>query len=90
MRPELWRQAEELFHAALDRSPETRRAFLDHACGQDTELREQVRKLPARDFRSCPAGAETPLVTCADQEGRSARYRSFPASGRTRSACRRE
>src|SRR5215469_9417296 len=42
MRPELWRRAEKLFHAALEQSPETRRAFLDSACGQDTELRRQV------------------------------------------------
>jgi len=42
MRPELWRRAEELFHAALMQSPEARRAFLDNACGQDAELRRQV------------------------------------------------
>ena len=42
MEPELWRQAEELFHAALEQSPVDRRAFLDSACGQDTELRRHV------------------------------------------------
>src|SRR5215469_14869030 len=42
MMPELWRRAEELFHAALEKSPEDRRAFLDSACGQDTELRRHV------------------------------------------------
>src|SRR5262245_14988186 len=42
MKPELWRQAEELFHAALERSAEDRQAFLDRACGQDAELRRQV------------------------------------------------
>jgi serine/threonine protein kinase len=45
MRPELWRQAEELFHAVLELSPEARGAFLDGACGQDTELRRQVELL---------------------------------------------
>ena len=45
MMPELWRRAEELFHAALEKSPEDRRAFLDGACGQDTELRLQVEIL---------------------------------------------
>jgi serine/threonine protein kinase len=45
MRPELWRVAEDLFHAALQQSPEHRRAFLDNACGQDTELRSQVKLL---------------------------------------------
>jgi serine/threonine protein kinase len=42
MRPELWYRAEELFHAALEHSPEARRGFLDRACGCDTELRRQV------------------------------------------------
>src|ERR1051325_11333801 len=42
MKPELWHRAEELFHAALEQSPEARRTFLDGTCGQDTELRELV------------------------------------------------
>jgi serine/threonine protein kinase/Tol biopolymer transport system component len=42
MRTELWRRAEEVFHAALEQPPEARRAFLDGACGQDPELRRQV------------------------------------------------
>jgi serine/threonine protein kinase len=42
MKPELWRRAEELFHAALEQLPVDRRAFLDSACGQDTELRRHV------------------------------------------------
>src|SRR5215470_1813102 len=45
MRPELWRQAEELFHAAMEHSAEERRAFLDSACGPETELRRQVELL---------------------------------------------
>jgi serine/threonine protein kinase len=42
MSPEVWRRAEELFHAPLEQQPDVRRAFLDSACGQDTELRRQV------------------------------------------------
>jgi serine/threonine protein kinase/Tol biopolymer transport system component len=42
MKRDIWRQAEELFHAALEQSPQDRQAFLDRACGQDTELRQQV------------------------------------------------
>ncbi|HEY1240126.1 MAG TPA: protein kinase, partial [Bryobacteraceae bacterium] len=42
MNPELWRKAEELFHAALEQLPENRQAFLDSACGQDAELRRHV------------------------------------------------
>jgi serine/threonine protein kinase len=45
MKQDLWRKAEELFHAVLERSPEERSAFLDSACGQDTELRRQVELL---------------------------------------------
>ena len=49
MKQELWRRAEDLFHAALERSPEARRAFLDEACGEDTELRRQVEMLVSKD-----------------------------------------
>jgi eukaryotic-like serine/threonine-protein kinase len=49
MKKDLWRRAEELFHAALERSPETRRAFLDEACGEDAELRRQVEMLVSKD-----------------------------------------
>jgi serine/threonine protein kinase/Tol biopolymer transport system component len=41
----MWRRAEELFHAALERPQETRRAFLDSACGSDGELRREVDRL---------------------------------------------
>jgi serine/threonine protein kinase/Tol biopolymer transport system component len=42
MGSELWRRAEELFHAVLEQSPEARQVFLDSACGKDAELRRQV------------------------------------------------
>src|SRR5678816_1237689 len=45
MRPDIWRHAEELFHAALEQSPKERTAFLDNACGQNTELRRHVELL---------------------------------------------
>jgi Tol biopolymer transport system component len=48
MKQELWRRAEELFHAALERPPEARRAFLDEAC-EDNELRRQVEVLISKD-----------------------------------------
>ena len=44
-----WRQVEELFHAALERAPEERQAFLGQACGVDTELRLQVEHLISID-----------------------------------------
>jgi serine/threonine-protein kinase len=47
-----WQRAEELFHAALERSPEARRTFLDEACGENTELRGQVERLISADNRA--------------------------------------
>ena len=49
MKKDLWQRAEELFHTALGHSPEGRRAFLDKACGEDTELRRQVETLLSQD-----------------------------------------
>ena len=49
MKQELWRRAEDLFHAALERPPGDRRAFLDEACADDPELRRQVDVLISKD-----------------------------------------
>jgi len=43
-----WRRVEGLFHAALERGPEARQAFLDVACGAETDLRRQVERLLAK------------------------------------------
>jgi eukaryotic-like serine/threonine-protein kinase len=40
-----WRRVEGLFHAALERAPEARQAFLDVSCGGDTGLGRQVELL---------------------------------------------
>jgi len=45
MKPERWKQVERLYHAALDRAPGERAAFLDEACAQDSGLRCQVEEL---------------------------------------------
>src|SRR5579864_227548 len=45
MNPERWRKVEELFHAALERAPEVRPAYLDGACSADADLRRQVELL---------------------------------------------
>jgi Tol biopolymer transport system component len=60
MNPERWRKVEEFFHAALERAPEARPAFLDGACGGDTDLRRQVELLlsqaeQAESFLEIPA-----------------------------------
>lgn len=46
MSPQRWREIEELYHAALDRDPPARAAFLERA---DPELRREVESLLARD-----------------------------------------
>ena len=48
MTPERWLQVEELFHSALERSPEERQAFLLERCGADAGLRRDVELLLAR------------------------------------------
>ena len=42
-----WKKIEELYHAALERDPAMREAFLDGACGSDVELRREVDSLLA-------------------------------------------
>jgi len=55
------RRVNELFHSALEREPETRAAFLDSACGEDTDLRHRVELLLANQGQ---AGSflETPAI----------------------------
>jgi len=49
MEPERWKQLEELFHAALDRSEHERAAFLDEVCAGDTGLRSELELLLAHE-----------------------------------------
>src|SRR5690242_19193970 len=58
--PERWRQIEELFHAALERAPEGRAAFLDGACGGEVESL-LAREQQAGSFLEAPALQETEL-----------------------------
>ena len=66
MKQDLWRKVEEVFHAALERAPEARPAFLDAACRSDPELRREVEVLLLREeqagsFLEIPA-LEDPAV----------------------------
>lgn len=54
MNPERWRKAESLYHAALERQPSERAAFLDHCC-HDRSRRDEVQTL--LEFHSSPGGA---------------------------------
>lgn len=49
-----WRQIEDIFHEAINRDPSSRAAFLERACGSDTELREEVDSLLASLEESAP------------------------------------
>jgi len=52
-----WQKVEQLFHAALEREPGARDAFLADACNGDDDLRREVETLVAADNR------ETPFMT---------------------------
>ena len=45
MNPDRWRQIDDLFNAALERSPEARLSFLKQSCGDDLELMREVESL---------------------------------------------
>jgi TolB-like protein/tRNA A-37 threonylcarbamoyl transferase component Bud32/Tfp pilus assembly protein PilF len=57
-----WLQIKDLFHAALERDPPERSAFLDASCGGDEALRGEVARLlaahaQAGTFIECPPAA---------------------------------
>ena len=51
MTPERWQQVERLYHAALERPPSERVAFLDEVCAGDADLRAEVDSLLAAGAR---------------------------------------
>jgi serine/threonine-protein kinase len=56
--PDRWQQLSRLFHAALERDPDTRPAFLAAACAGDDDLRRDVEGLLlAHDLSSLSADA---------------------------------
>jgi serine/threonine protein kinase/Flp pilus assembly protein TadD len=55
-----WQQIESLYHSTLEKDPEERSAFLDHACAGDEDLRREIESLlayegRAKDFIEAPA-----------------------------------
>ena len=52
MRPERWRQIDEILQAAFERAPGDRAAFLDQVCAGDLDLRREVEALLASDLRA--------------------------------------
>ncbi len=63
MDAERWRRVNELFHAALERDPGDREAFLDQACAGDPALRTEVLSL--LQMHSGPAVLDRPAVEAA-------------------------
>jgi serine/threonine-protein kinase len=60
VKPERWQEIERIYNAALERSPETRPAFLEAECAGDVTLRSEVESLlgcqtEAREFLETPA-----------------------------------
>ena len=49
MTPERWAEIEDLFHRTAESEPQHRKAILDDACANDSELRKQVEALLSSD-----------------------------------------
>ena len=63
MDAERWRRINELFHAALERDPGGREAFIDEACAGDPALRTEVLSL--LQMHSGPGVVDRPAVEAA-------------------------
>ncbi len=67
MKPPNWPKVEELYHAALERQPARREAFVDQACGGDEELRREVQSLLGYE-RDAERLLEQPAASAATQK----------------------
>jgi serine/threonine protein kinase len=61
MTPELWQRLKPLFHAALQESPQNRDAFIDAACGNDLELKTNLKRLIEAE-QQCIDSRDAPLA----------------------------
>ena len=73
-----WDRVESLYHAALDRDPDSRATFLDEACGDDVELRSEIDSLmkfdgSAAKFIETPAMELEAKAIAAEGDSRSAK-----------------
>jgi hypothetical protein len=60
MDPKRWQNIEQLYHAALEREPSGRTAFLAEVCQSDHELRREVESLLAQSDSSSEALTNSP------------------------------
>ncbi|HKQ79328.1 MAG TPA: hypothetical protein VJ810_36880, partial [Blastocatellia bacterium] len=74
MKPDRWRQVDQLFQSALERAPEDRAAFISEVCDGDDSLRREVEALLAADGEAgnlieTPAYAvAAPLIVGSDTQ----------------------
>ncbi len=74
MKPERWRQINDLFQLAVERAPEERAAFLEQACHGDEGLRREIESLIGYDervenFIESPAFEVAPELLTDDRTG---------------------
>jgi serine/threonine protein kinase/Tfp pilus assembly protein PilF len=74
MKPERWKQVNDLFQSAIERAPEERTAFLDESCHDDEGLRSEVESLltsheRAENFIEVPAFEVAPELVTNDKAG---------------------
>ncbi len=90
MHPDGWNRVEELFHAALQCTPQQRATYLDEACADQPELRREVESLldetaVAEKFMERPVGVSVASLDFTPQtslEGRTlGHYRIGPLVG---------
>jgi eukaryotic-like serine/threonine-protein kinase len=73
MKADRWKQIDEVFHAALEREPDRRAAFIDQACAGDQTLLEEVESLirsheQAEGFIESPAADLAAEILASDQD----------------------
>jgi serine/threonine protein kinase len=66
MTPERWREITEIFHAARERDPARREAFVSEACRDDPSLRREVEKMLV-GLDAAGQFGETPLFASASR-----------------------
>ena len=74
MKPERWKQVNDLFQSAVERAPEERAAFLDESCHGDEGMRREVESLltsheRAENFIELPAFEVAPELVTNDKAG---------------------
>jgi serine/threonine protein kinase/tetratricopeptide (TPR) repeat protein len=52
MKPELWPQVERIFQRALELDESRRSEFVQHSCGEDEQLRQEVESLLSQDKKA--------------------------------------